>query len=454
MKSIYLLKYSVKGIKSLDELVTLSFYKKTITKDMDAHGYNIKGIYGMNGSGKSGIMSSMQILKNILIDPNYLSNPISQNSLDAVINKKLGELYIEAEYIVEFEKVLKLFRYEVGLAKNKLDMYTIRNEQLSVKTATSKNDAINIVYRVDEGTLDLKCVNLDAALDKIIIEKTANLLDKSSLSSLFAERVLEKVVTNEQINFMGISLLMLLSLGKRIHVYMAEEDTHIPFIISRLLKANSVIEVNNSEIDALMGEALRMDVEDMNMLSVEKVYVAKDNYETFEKEIRGLYEFLHIFKSDLENVEIEKKEDGDKYICELVMTYDGYRVNAEFESTGIKKLIKLYAYIKEMKRGGIVFIDEFDANLHDVYLCALLEYLMEYGEGQLCFTTHNIGPMDILRRNNNSIDFLSVNHRIYSWKKSGNYSPSNLYRNGMIEGSPFNVDSIDFIDAFGGQEDD
>ena len=41
MKSIYLLKYSVKGIKSLDELVTLSFYKKTSTKDMDAHGYNI-----------------------------------------------------------------------------------------------------------------------------------------------------------------------------------------------------------------------------------------------------------------------------------------------------------------------------------------------------------------------------------------------------------------------------
>lgn len=28
-------------------------------------------------------------------------------------------------------------------------------------------------------------------------------------------------------------------------------------------------------------------------------------------------------------------------------------------------------------------------------------------EGQLCFTTHNIGPMDILKRNSNSIDFIS-----------------------------------------------
>lgn len=58
-----------------------------------------------------------------------------------------------------------------------------------------------------------------------------------------------------------------------------------------------------------------------------------------------------------------------------------------------------------MVKGGIVFIDEFDSNLHDVYLCALLEYLAEYGEGQLCFTTHNVGPMDILKQYNKSIDF-------------------------------------------------
>ena len=73
---IYLINYSVKGIKSLDEDVKLSFYKKTISKDPDMHGYNIKGIYGMNGSGKSGIVTSVKILKNILTDSGYLNNPI------------------------------------------------------------------------------------------------------------------------------------------------------------------------------------------------------------------------------------------------------------------------------------------------------------------------------------------------------------------------------------------
>ena len=136
------------------------------------------------------------------------------------------------------------------------------------------------------------------------------------------------------------------------------------------------------------------------------------------------------------------------------MVYGTYSINVEFESTGVKKLIKLFTYLQEMVQGGIVFIDEFDSNLHDVYLCALIEYLMEYGKGQLCFTTHNVGPMDILKSRKKSIDFFSLDHNIYPWTKNGNYSPSKLYRNGMIEGSPFNIDSIDFIGIFDAPKED
>ena len=91
MKDIYLTKYSVKGVKTLDQLVSLSFYKKTISKEPDTRKYNIKGIYGMNGSGKSGIITSVEILRNLLIDPGYLNNPIVQENLDAIINKKTKE---------------------------------------------------------------------------------------------------------------------------------------------------------------------------------------------------------------------------------------------------------------------------------------------------------------------------------------------------------------------------
>ena len=76
MNNIFLVSYRVKGIKNFEEEVSLSFYKKTITKPIDIGNYNVKGIYGMNGSGKSAIISSVDILRNLLINENYLNIPI------------------------------------------------------------------------------------------------------------------------------------------------------------------------------------------------------------------------------------------------------------------------------------------------------------------------------------------------------------------------------------------
>ncbi|WP_155830946.1 hypothetical protein [Butyrivibrio sp. MB2005] len=56
-----------------------------------------------------------------------------------------------------------------------------------------------------------------------------------------------------------------------------------------------------------------------------------------------------------------------------------------------------------------------------------------------------------LKDSNKSIDFLTRDNRIVPWVKNGNYSPDNSYRNGMIEGMPFNIDSSDFISIFEGE---
>ena len=63
MNDIYLLNYSVRGIKTLDQLVSLSFYKKTISRDMDTQEYNIKGIYGMNGSVSQELLPPLRFSK-------------------------------------------------------------------------------------------------------------------------------------------------------------------------------------------------------------------------------------------------------------------------------------------------------------------------------------------------------------------------------------------------------
>lgn len=458
MKDIYLLSYSVKGIKTLDQLVSLSFYKKTILKDPDTQEYNVKGIYGMNGSGKSGIVTSVEILRNLLIDPGYLNNPIAQKNLDAIINKRTKELFIEADYMVKAGMRVMLFRYTVILSKDAAGKYTISYERLANKKVTSKSESMETIFEVSGGEIVFIYGRKEQdEFSSAVLKKTMNLLPTASMCALFYEKFLVPAMNDYQnkINILWASIYILYFFGKKIHVYLDQSDDHREYVTRNSLECYDDSEKYKVEINSLINSFLKMDNDCLNVISDTGNIVSKKMYGDFEKTIHKLCKFLHIFKPDLQDIRIDKKDNRDLWICDLVMIYESYNIHAEFESTGIKKLIKLFAYLNEMVHGGIVFIDEFDSNLHDVYLCALLEYLMEYGEGQLCFTTHNVGPMDVLKQHKKSIDFLSEDHKVYPWTKSGNYSPSNLYRRGMIEGSPFNVDSIDFIGVFGsGGEDE
>lgn len=449
MNNVFLVNYKVKGIKTLDQMVSLSFYKKTITLPLDTQNYNIKGIYGMNGSGKSGIVTSVDILKSLLTNENYLTNPVVQKKLDAIINKKTKELFIGVDYIVHMGDSAYYYQYEIVLKKGVTGKYYIDSEKLSSKRATSRKDEIDPQIEIKNGEIIKLRTEKNDVLKDLFIKKTTNLLTTATFSALFMEKIFASgEIEKKNMSFLFVSFLTLFIFGKNTYVYMEESDSHTEYFLNSLLRYTSESKNDDSYIDSVLRSVFEMEREQLNMLSVESNIIRKELYGEFKKTVGKLAEFIRIFKTDLKTIEIDKKENDDYYVCSLEMVYDKYSINAEFESTGIKKLIKLFAYLQEMVRGGIVFIDEFDSNLHDVYLCALLEYLMDYGEGQLCFTTHNVGPMDVLKRNSKSIDFLSTDHTIYQWTTNGHYSPSKLYRNGMIAGSPFNVDSIDFIGVF------
>lgn len=447
MKHIYLVNYRVKGIKTLEEEVSLSFYKKTITMPLDTKEYNIKGIYGINGSGKSGIVASADILRNLLLDDGYLNNPMVQKNLDAIINKKSKELFIGADFLAEYKEKTYLYRYGILLKKTVTDKFAISSEKLSYRLATSKKDDFNSLIEVKNGIIDYIDIKDDEELKNTFIQNTLNLLSMATVSSVFLDKMYPyEEQISDIISLDGV--LLLIHLGIRMKVYMDQSDNHIDYLLKNMLMYTMESDKDDTYIDSLRKGALRLNRSSIDAISGGTDLIAKPMYKRYEKKVKRLKEFIKIFKPDLTDIKIDRKEDGDNYVCNLNMVYGDYVVHTEFESTGVKKLIRLFDFLQNMVQGGIVFIDEFDSNLHDVYLCALLEYLMEYGKGQLCFTTHNVGPMDVLKRNKKSIDFLSIDHKIYPWTTNGNYSPSKLYRNGMIEGSPFNVDSIDFIGIF------
>ena len=70
-RNFYLLHMRVNGIKSISREIELDFNNKVITT-FNPELYKVKAIYGENGSGKTAIVSALNIVKKIILSPNYL----------------------------------------------------------------------------------------------------------------------------------------------------------------------------------------------------------------------------------------------------------------------------------------------------------------------------------------------------------------------------------------------
>lgn len=434
----YLLNIGVSGIKGIQDEVRLDFYKKTVDKNFNPEKYRIKAIYGENGSGKSSLITAVKIFKDLCLQESYLSETKNQDFLKEMVNKVSKEFRFYCEYLVDLKTDKDIYYYEVILGLNNRGNYEIQFETLKVRSGNYANSPYRIVFEARNGELGI--VDGDVQEQELAVKKSLNLLSTRSFVHIavmmFDEAQRVNVFGNvslRTLNFLGLPLSL--------EIYLDEEDQHELYLLKKQLRENGL---SGTEVP----ESLKIIVQN-EFSGVSEKIVGKEFFEKYEKRVNQLTQFLKVFKPALVSIDIDKKEKGDVYECELNLNYGDYSINREFESTGIKKLIRLFDCFAAADKNGIVFIDEMDSNLNDVYLCKLLEYFKYYGKGQLCFTTHNLSPMTVLRDNKNSIDFLSSDNQLTSWTARGNATPENCYKNGMIENSPFNVDATSFIGIFG-----
>ena len=429
----YLLNIGVSGIKGIKNEVQLNFYKKTVDKNFNPEKYRIKAIYGENGSGKSAIITAVKIFQDLIDNERYLAESKNQIFLNEMVNKSTKELKFHCEYLVDLEAGKVVYYYEVKLGLNNRGNYEIQYEVLKVKKGSYPNSSYAIIFESIDG--ELVKMSCDTEDRDLIEKKTTNLLSSHSAVFVLLMAYLQKYSFANLPND-AFHIVIAVAFVLNLKVYLGEEDKHESYLLRERVGTHE------------FGE--NMIPKGMNASSgVNEKTVSKDQFDAYQKRVEQLAQFIKVFKPELVSIDIDKKENGDFYECELNLNYGDYSINREFESTGIKKLIRLFDCFTAADQQGIVFVDEMDSNLNDVYLCKLLEYFKYYGKGQLCFTTHNLSPMTVLRDNKNSIDFLSSDNHLVSWTARGNATPENCYRNGMIEDSPFNVDATDFIGIFG-----
>lgn len=424
----YLLEFRLKGIKNIEKEIAINFYKQDIRK-FNRDNYNVKGIFGRNGIGKTAIIKGIEILRNIVLDNDYL---ILKNSLlNEMINKKLKKCHLSTEFLViDEEKRKHIFEHSIDL-KLENGKIIITKEIINKKKLDRKEISRTLI--IENGEINKSKSNYFKNLDGI--EKLSmNLLDRKSIVKLLVNDIVKgrkNRLESEKFEFIYLYVLY-----SKINVFTHLEDSHYKMV--------SVNFENQNWLDKIYIDYINQEGKKRNIL-----LKTKEEINFLKKSLKRKEKFLKLFNPEIEKIEFEKKDFDEKYYeIEYIFCYKEYKINFEYESMGMKSLFRLFNVLDTVNNGGIVFVDEIDMSIHDLYLNRLIEFFAENGKGQFVFTAHNTSILDTLKKYKNSIDFVTEYQEIKPWIKNGNYSPRKQYLEGMLPNMPYNIEYYDFFEIF------
>ncbi len=406
----FLLNLKLNGIKNIEKEIEIDFYKKDL-KNFSPINYNVKGIFGPNGIGKTAILKSIEIIKNIVINNYYLTDSENLNLLHKLINKNTKKMNVEITFLnFNNKKNDKKYIYYVELEIKHNDIFISKE---SIKTENKSKELI-----IELGQI----LNNSLFENSTLIENNSkNLLNKRSILNIIKDFEKDNLLKdNDKETFVN-----LFNFFQNLYI---KTDRY---------QYNMLDVINLTDID---------DRYDM------RIPKKKGILEILKKDFERKTKFLKLFKKDLSSISFVKKDDSDYYYLNIFFNYNDLEISYSFESQGIKLLFMLHSYLDKILNGGIVLIDEIDSSIHDVYLNKIIEFFSEEGKGQLIFTSHNTTLLNTLRKYNNSIDFINENIEIVPWIKNGNSSAFNKYREGYIKGLPFNIVESDFYEIFSNEE--
>lgn len=445
MEKYVLLKLKVNGVKGIEKELEFDFSNSTLTRSFDNSNSHVKALYGSNGAGKTAVIYAMRMFKQLVQTKDYISLANYDGTFKKIINQNINSFFIETTFakLDEESNIENIYIQSFVIKQKKEDKsYFISYECLKklIGLNLSKTDKMKVIYEINNTKLTLNCDDSDKDL---IASCCVNLIGNTSFFQIISNN-LDKFnghIKSKEF-FEALHSLFFFCINTMIILNDNDKDYIIPSKFFDIFSNIAQIKKEDNKLYDILLQRSKIPSSDEDLIFSKLI-------KNYEKKIDGVTKFLKVFKNDLKKIEIEKKIDGELYHCRNILVYnDGRKIDKQFESVGVKKLIGYYDAFCRLEHGGIVFIDEFDANIHDVLLTKILEYITYYSDGQFVFTTHNLNPMHILKKQKHSIDFISNNGYVTAWKNSGNYDPASLYSKGLIDKSPFDMNASDFIGVF------
>lgn len=464
---VRILSIKINNIKNLKNgLIEFDSNKKVNKNEFLFDKSDVIGIYGPNGSGKTAVVNSFRILKDIIVssnlkDRNTMLDHFKPNEVYDLINKEEREAKLELNYFVEVNNIKFINIYEVILGKDEVNKKAfIKNEKISYKVFNeslnkfdSKVTLIDVNLNIKSFDNFIKPAKLIDELkrnDKNIVNIFLRLLGASSANNssfIFNETFFEVLENNKNLFSVSLSLRKIKEHAKHLmHVYDNKEISEIA--------ANDAIPLfikneENGKINTLVG-TFSLFNESLNELVYKKEIF--NYFKEIDFVINKIIPDMHVEVIDLGNVILSDGKDGFK--SDVVSIRNGVRIPLRLESDGIKKIISLISSLVDIFNNShsILIVDEFDSGIFEYLLGELLKIIKNDGKGQFLFTSHNLRALEMIK---DSIIFSSLNDddRFISYPRiSKTDNLRNHYLRDLFLGNnekfSSDIDSYEISDAF------
>lgn len=378
---------------------------------VDLYKSNILGLYGQNGSGKTALIDSIELLKTVL-----LGHPISDEYFDLIdINKEYAHLH----YSFELEGPCGKYyaKYEFKIRKEEIISGNLKELEQKIKNVVIYDEVLSCSFKNDEFNYHM-CKYIDTNTDNaddvfIPLTKYNSLFGKDK--DIKKELLIDKAIAKRSSTSFIFSANFVRNL-ESLHQKNKTKDRHIVYELlqylihyahSGLFVINTTdIGKNSSKMLPLFfryGCATKGTCGQMLLYLGEPITLPNKVFKLFEEIIKSMNIVLESIIPGLtisiKSLGSELSEEGELVTkVELISCRNGNEIPLKCESEGIRKIISILQLLIAVYNDSsiTVAIDELDSGIFEYLLGELLQIIAEKAKGQLIFTSHNLRPLEIL----------------------------------------------------------
>lgn len=409
---------------------------------------SVLGVYGQNGSGKTALIDSLQILKHLLSQFPYCSPSDVQEWVHYInVEAKSSEL-IWTFRIDDDKGDIQLVEYSVTLQKSE-DGISVE-DMVRVPQIQFVNERIAVTSTIG-GKKVRKAILIDTNEARVFKPSTRFRSLVASNKKVREDLIVAKRLARERSRSFVFSAEFLDVLTKT-----SDEDNQpLRSIVNRLLHYGRyelfVVRTLSTGLISLNALPIPFAYEQPQFKSTGAILLPLNEDSLVPQEAFNtaqiLIKHMNIVLCKLvPGLTIDLKKIGNRLlqngltgvVVQFVSLRNAQEIPLKCESEGIKKIISVLHLLIEVfnKPSTTVAIDELDSGVFEYLLGELLQIIADRGWGQLIFTSHNLRPLETLHRDMIAFTTTNPDNRYIRFRnvKSNNNLRDFYYRDIMLGG--------------------